>query len=156
MTQELKVLAAEREIERLLFRYCRAMDDGRFDDFARLFENGTWYFDEATQMTGSDEVRAWLEDSIVLYNGVPGTRHTVSNIVTDVDLEEGTASSRSYVIVFQTIPGSAPHVMFQGAYDDTLVLGPGGWRFAERRLTCDGLADMTVHLKGAGAQTISA
>jgi len=154
MSYDLDRLEAEDAITRLIFAYCTGIDTGRLDDTARLFSNGTWYLNEDTPISGFDAVSSFLNDNVILYDGVPGTRHTVSNIVIDLDDDRRTARARSYVIVFQTVPGNPPHIMFQGAYADIFARGDDGWHFHERRIHADGTGDMTLHLKGADAQAV--
>jgi hypothetical protein len=154
MSYDLARLEAEDTITRLIFAYCVGIDTGRLDDTARLFSEGTWYLNEDTPLSGFDEVSRFLSDNVILYDGVPGTRHTVSNIVIDLDDDRTSARVRSYVVVFQTVPGGSPHIMFQGAYDDTFALDSKGWHFHERRIRTDGTGDMTLHLRGADAQAV--
>jgi hypothetical protein len=154
MNDDIDRLKAEDAITRLIYAYCSGIDTGNLDDTARLFSNGTWFLNEDTPLSGFDEVSTFLNDNVILYGGVPGTRHTVSNIVIDLDEAGSAARARSYVIVFQTVPGAAPHIMFQGAYDDTFSWDAKGWRFHERRIQTDGTGDMTLHLKGADAQAV--
>jgi hypothetical protein len=154
MTYDLQRLEAEDAITRLLFAYCEGIDSGNLDDMARLFTHGTWYLNQDTPLSGFDAISSFLADNVILYDGVPATRHTVSNVRIDLAEDRGSARSRSYVIVFQAVPGSAPHIMFQGAYDDTFLRDDHGWRFDERRIHTDGTGDMSLHLRGADAQAV--
>ncbi|WP_181780947.1 nuclear transport factor 2 family protein [Pseudonocardia pini] len=154
MTYDLERLDAEDAITRLLFAYCEGIDEGALDDVARLFEHGTWYLTADTPLAGFDAVSGFLADNVILYDGVPATRHTVSNIRIDLADDRRSARSRSYVVVFQSVPGAAPHIMFQGAYDDTFTVDEHGWHFAERRIRADGTGDMSLHLKGAEARSV--
>jgi SnoaL-like protein len=154
MNHDLDRHDATDAITRLIFAYCEGIDTGRFDDTARLFSDGTWYLNEDTPISGFNAVASFLHDNVILYDGVPGTRHTVSNIVIDLGDDRRAARARSYVIVFQTVPGNPPHIMFQGAYDDTFARTDGTWHFNERRIHTDGTGDMTLHLKGLQAQAV--
>lgn len=142
-------LAAEDEINRLLFAYCTGIDTGRLDDTAKLFAKGTWFLNPDTPLSGSDEVATFLNDSVILYDGVPATRHVVSNIRIELAEDRRSARAQSYVIVFQSLPGKAPAVMFQGAYDDTFAHDGTAWHFDVRRIVTDGTGDMSGHLRGA-------
>lgn len=154
MSYTLDRLEAEDAITRLIFAYCTSIDTGRLDDTARLFSHGTWYLNEDTPISGFDQVSEFLNSNVILYNGVPGTRHTVSNIVIDLDEHGSHAHAQSYVIVFQTVPGNPPHIMFQGAYDDTFARGQDGWHFRERHIQTDGTGEMSLRLKSAEAQAV--
>jgi hypothetical protein len=147
MTLTLERLHDEDAITRLIFAYCTGIDSGRFDDTARLFTQGTWFLNPETPCAGFEAVSNFLHDNVILYGDVPATRHTVSNIRIDIADDRTSARVRSYVIVFQSAPGAAPHIMFQGAYDDTFARTDGQWHFHERRIETDGTADMSLHLK---------
>lgn len=151
MTYDLDRVAAEDQITRLLFAYCSGIDDGRLDDMARLFEKGTWFLNDETPFTGFDAVSTFLRENVLLYDGVPATRHAVSNIGIDLAEDRTEAQCRSYVIVYQCVPGSAPQIIFQGAYDDTFACSDGTWHFVERHIITDGTGDMSMHLRGAQA-----
>jgi hypothetical protein len=146
---DLERLAAEDEITRLLFAYCTGIDTGHLDDTAQLFAEGTWYLNPDSPLTGREDVAGFLHDNVILYAGVPGTRHVVTNIRIDLADDRASARAQSYVIVHQSVPGSAPEIIFQGAYDDTFACSGSGWHFAERRIITDGTGDMSRHLKGA-------
>lgn len=154
MAYDTERIVAEDAITRLLFAYCTGIDSGQLDDTARLFSDGTWFLNADTPLSGFDAVAGFLHDNVILYDGVPGTRHTVTNICVDLDGDQRNAHVDSYVTVFQSVPGAAPHIMFQGAYDDTFTLDENGWHFHERRIVTDGTGDMSLHLKGAEAQSV--
>ena len=146
---DLERLAAEDEIARLISAYCTGIDTGHLDDTAQLFAEGTWYLTPDSPLSGTEDVARFLHDNAILYAGVPGTRHVVTNIRIDLAGDRATARAQSYVIVFQAVPGSAPEIIFQGAYDDAFAHSGSSWHFAERRILTDGTGDMSRHLKGA-------
>ena len=92
---------AEERIARLIFAYCSRLDAADFEGMASLFKNGTWHIDPGTVCHGKDEVRAWLEANLIVHGDKLGTRHLISNIVTDVADDGETAVSSSYVHVTQ-------------------------------------------------------
>ena len=149
MNDTLARIEDEAEITRILYEYCVGIDSGRFDDTARLFAHGTWFLDPDTPRTGFEAVSAFLHDDVICYGDTPKTRHTMSNIRIDVADDRRTARCRSYLVVFQAIPGRPPHIMFQGAYDDTFHRVDGTWFFDERRIEADGTGDMSLHLRSA-------
>lgn len=146
---DLSRLAAEDEITRLMFAYCSTIDTGNLDATAALFAKGTWYLNPESPLSGTDDVAAFLNDSVILYEGVPATRHVVSNIRIELAADRRSAHVDSYVIVFQCLPGSVPKIMFQGAFDDTFAHDGSAWHFDVRRIHTDGTGDMSGHLRGA-------
>jgi hypothetical protein len=148
-TFNLERLAAEDEITRLLFAYCTGIDTGHLDDTAELFERGTWYLTPDTPLSRTGDVARFLHDNVILDAGVPRTRQRVTNIRIDLASDLATARAQSYVIVYQSIPGSTPQIIFQGACDDTFAHSGSSWHFTERHILTDGTGDMSRHLKGA-------
>lgn len=151
MPDPVERLDDERAITQLLYAYAAGIDSGHFDATADLFARGTWFLNPDTPCQGSEAVSTFLHDNVILYGTVPGTRHTISNIRIEVAADRSTATCQSYVVVFQTVPDHAPHIMFQGAYDDTFANTNGQWHFHERRIITDGTGDMSLHLKSAEA-----
>jgi SnoaL-like domain/FAD binding domain len=149
IASQLDRIADEEAIARLIYAYCTGIDTGQFDDTARLFERGAWFLNPQTPFQGTEAVSRFLWENVITYDGVPGTRHVVSNIRTDVADDRRSAVSRSYVIVYQTVPDAMPEIIFQGAYDDTFARTDGEWHFVERHIETDGTGDMSRHLKSA-------
>jgi hypothetical protein len=108
MRYDLGRLEAEDAITRLIYAYCTGIDTGHLDDTARLFANGTWFLNEDTPLSGFRDVSTFLNGSVILYDGVPGTRHSVSNIIVDLSDDRLSARAQSHVIVFQTVSGKPP------------------------------------------------
>ncbi|HEY2204455.1 MAG TPA: nuclear transport factor 2 family protein [Pseudonocardia sp.] len=160
MAHTLERLDAEDQITRLIHAYCTGIDTGNLDDTAQLFTDGTWYLNPDTPFTGFAAVSGFLRDNVLLYDGVPATRHTITNIRIDVaDGPEGvgdTARANCYVAVYQAAPGRAPEVIFVGSYDDTFArdAGTGRWRFADRVINTLGVGDMSRHLRAAGSAAL--
>jgi hypothetical protein len=148
MTTTVERLEAENAITRLMHAYCTGIDTGRLDDTARLFERGTWRISADVALTGFEAASAFAWDKVILYAGVPATRHCISNIVIDLDADGRSATARSYVVVHQAVPGNAPEVIFLGHYEDTFS-SEGGWHFTERIIHCDGTGDISRHLRGS-------
>jgi hypothetical protein len=96
---------AEDRIARLIFGYCSRLDAADFEGMASLFEHGTWHIDPETVCHGKAEVRAWLEQNLIVHGDKLGTRHIISNIVTEVTDDGQTAVSSSYVHVTQVNRG---------------------------------------------------
>ncbi|MBY4277153.1 nuclear transport factor 2 family protein [Rhodococcus fascians] len=140
-------LVSEADITGLIIEYCSSIDDGDFARTGKLFEKGVWFYDPDSPITGAGAAEEFLEGLVVLYDGVPKTRHTLSNFRIDVSEDNNTAAAKANVVVFQAAPDSIPQIIFQGAYDDTFIREDGVWRFDERRFSCDGIGDLSRHLK---------
>ncbi|MDA2957557.1 MAG: nuclear transport factor 2 family protein [Ilumatobacteraceae bacterium] len=138
----------EREIVNLLFAYAEAVDGGRFDDVSALFESAEVFMGgpERPSMPGS-HVGSMMEKMVMLYDGVPNTKHVVTNTIIEADDHEH-ASTRSYFTVSQCVPGEFPlQVVASGRYHDRFLRTDAGWRFAERIVHFDHRGDTSFHLR---------
>lgn len=132
-------------IHNLLAEYCEHFDAGDFDSFADLFSNGTW-FPTAGEGAGAEPVRRWCEEHILLYDGLPHTKHVTTNIWLDVH-DDGRAEARSYVTVWQGLADFPLQAIFSGRYADDLALIDGRWSFVARWAHPDVIGDMSRHMR---------
>jgi hypothetical protein len=142
-------LIAEDAIKRIIYRYCTGIDSGQLDKTAQLFTHGTWFLNPDQPIAGFKAVSEFLNNNVMLYDGVPKTRHCVSNTVVDLDEDLRSARAQSNVIVYQTVQPRMPEIIFQGGYKDTFHQIEGVWFFNERHICTDGIGDMSRHLKTA-------
>ncbi len=134
------------EISNLLAEYPERFDAGDFEAFGALFENGTW-FATAGEGPGSEPVRRWCEERILLYGGTPRTHHVVTNLWLDIDSDAGVAAARSYVTVWQALDDFPLQAIFLGRYRDRIERVDGRWCFRERLILPDLMGDMSRHLR---------
>jgi uncharacterized protein (TIGR02246 family) len=122
---------ADRDaIRALLARYCHLLDDGRFDEWGRLFTE-----DAALSVMGGTHAG---RDAIVAFiSAAQGPddrgRHLISE--PDISLEPGagTASvATDYAFIARGAKGLA--VTSAGRYHDELVRTDDGWRFRSRQI----------------------
>lgn len=133
----LQRLEAERDIERALYEYGRAFDEGDFDAYVGLFaENGVW-FGGLGEFRGRDAIRGMLSGM------EPGPRerlrtfHLMSNpliVVADGGL---TATSVSRWTFFTAGEDGAPRPAMSGRYFDAWVKVDGRWLIARREAPSD-------------------
>ncbi len=141
-------MTAETEIRNLIFRYARAIDEGRFNDLGVLFSRGRILFDmseESGAAVGENEVTALYERTTRRYeNGTPNTHHLTSNI--EIAVDKDSASSISYFTVFQSLPDFDLQPIIAGKYFDTFVLHTDGWWFETRSMGITLTGDLSKHL----------
>ena len=96
-------MTAREGIERLLFAYCDGIDRGDLVATSELFgTDGLYGQVDGPAACGASQVLAAMQYSVHMYNGVPRTRHIVTNIVIDLNDDQITAqkvrptSSRSW------------------------------------------------------------
>lgn len=140
------------EIENLLARYCETYDAGDFAAYAALFAHG-----RVSGPTGAfetpDEIVAYHTRNCRLYDGSPMTRHVTTNIEIHVDPAAATATSRSYVTIYQATPTFPLQVIFVGQYLDDFVKIDGTWWFAHRVAVPHLVGDLSAHANEYIAQT---
>jgi 3-phenylpropionate/cinnamic acid dioxygenase small subunit len=131
----------------MIYDYCELFDTGDFDAFAAQFEHGQWH----RAAPGAAAARQWIADNVLTYDGLPGTQHSTSNLVVQVDDADGTATARSYITVLQAAPGFPLQPIFAGRYRDRFVRVGGAWRWARREVLGDLYGDTSHHVR-SGAQ----
>ncbi|MCG7631862.1 nuclear transport factor 2 family protein [Gordonia McavH-238-E] len=124
-------ILAEREITRQVVRFARAMDDRDWDALRSIMlsdvtaELGTGNLDGPDAVV--DLIRSFLDHC-------GATQHLLGNILVDVDLEAGTATSAAYVSDLHLGTGSLEGQPFYtlGDYHDQWTLTERGWRMSHR------------------------
>lgn len=133
-------------IARLVHLYAERLDGGDLDGVAELFARGTLRSNRTDAVRrGRDEARALYRDTVALYDGVPCTKHVITNLVIDVAADAATA--RSYFTVLQARPELPLQVIIAGRYHDRFERDDGLWRFADRLILVDLVGDLSRHLK---------
>jgi hypothetical protein len=122
----------EREIERKLGDYARALDGRAYDDLKEVF-----VADVRVRYGGG----AWIEglDAVVAYcravlDGLDGSQHRVGTVAIGVDGDS--ATSACYLAAEHILRGTegGDRYTVGGTYLDRWQRTPGGWRIGERVL----------------------
>ena len=137
---------ARDAIAALLYTYAERLDAGDFAGVAALFARSTYGAAEGPQRQGSAEVLAALERLVKRHDGIPRTKHVITNAIIDVDDAAGSATSRSYFTVFQATQALPLQPIIAGRYHDRFERADGAWRFADRRIFMDLIGDLREHL----------
>lgn len=133
-------------IERLLYAYAERLDLGDLDGVAALFEDATWRTAQRREvLRGRDRVRR-AYDPVILYDGVPRTKHVITNVAITVAGAD-VASSRCTFTVLQACPGTALQPILAGRYHDEFARIDGSWRFADRLILPDLTGDLSHHMR---------
>ena len=85
-----------------------------------------------------------------MYDGVPRTKHVITNPIIEVNEEEGTATCRSVYTVIQQADDAPLQPVICGRYHDQFVRDEtGNWRYAYRDYSLmDLVGDMSRHGRG--------
>lgn len=138
----------ERHIHNLLFRYAELVDSGDFDGVSRLFAGATVHMAGPDRpAVPGDVVGKIMKRIVVLYDGVPRTRHVVTNTIVESN-DDGSVTTRSVFTVTQAVPPSFPlQIVASGRYHDLFVESDGVWSFAARTIHLDHQGDTSAHLR---------
>jgi ketosteroid isomerase-like protein len=137
------------EIRNLIYRYYHLMDLGDYEGVASLYGSDGILQDanQGTTWTGKEETLALWQGLVVMYDGIPRTKHCVMNLVVEVDEEAGTATAKNYTVEFQATDALPLQPLIVGRWNDTLRREDGRWRFVKRRWFSDLVGDLSAHLK---------
>jgi hypothetical protein len=135
-------------ITELMHEYAYRIDDGDLAGVGALFRRGrlTFLGKRPVTMEGADAVADSFADVIILYDGVPRTKHLTTNVTITLDDGERTARARCYVTVMQAVRPDLPlQPIFSGNYEDRFARDDDGWYFEERLVRSDLMGDLSLH-----------
>jgi 3-phenylpropionate/cinnamic acid dioxygenase small subunit len=134
-------------IRALIHEYAELIDLGELDAVAALFTHGTWSSPgRGAPLRGAEQVRR-AYDGVILYDGIPSTKHVISNVTIEVADDGTTATARSYFTVMQARPDFPLQPVIAGRYHDRFELADGSWRFTDRQIIPDLIGDLSLHLR---------
>jgi hypothetical protein len=134
-------------IAALIYEYAERIDRGDLEGLARLFANATFRTEGGGVYQGAAAVLEVLQRLVILYDGVPRTKHVTTNLTIECDAAAGTATARSYFTVLQATPALPLQAIIAGRYHDRFVRRDNAWQFAERLIHIDLLGDVRHHLR---------
>lgn len=135
------------EIRNLLFTYAERMDAGDLSGVGELFAEATYRSEDGTVLRGARELREVLSAVVILYAGVPRTKHVTTNVIIEVAAGGAEATARSYFTVFQSLEDFPLQTIVAGRYTDRFERVDGAWRFADRLVAMELLGDLSRHLR---------
>jgi hypothetical protein len=140
--------AASRVIENLIATYAFLVDDGEFAGLGDLLADAGFSLNGGPAVRGRDAIERLARETLQTYgDGTPRTRHVTTNIIIEVDEQAGTATSRSYFTVFQSLPGFPLQAIASGRYQDRFQQRDGRWRFIQRLVTTSFTGDVSHHVR---------
>jgi hypothetical protein len=143
--------ASGRVIENLIATYAFLVDDGEFAKLGVLLGDAGFRLNGGPVIKGRDAIERFASETLQTYaDGTPRTRHVTTNLIIEVDEEAGTAVSRSYYTVFQSLPDFPLQAIATGRYQDRFQRQDGHWRFAERTVTTSFSGDLSHHVRRSG------
>jgi hypothetical protein len=161
-------MSDEQQIANLVYAVADYRDRGDWLAAARLFEHAsfqTFYPARypgvgqppekvATRPPGTHGRQQGVEEIAALFaktsrvfdDGLPHTQYVTTNLIVDVDHDAGTATARSYYVIFQSVDDFPLQPIAAGRYHDSFVREDDGWRFAVRQIFADHSGDLSHHL----------
>lgn len=140
------VTSDEQAITTLIHTYAERLDGGDLDGVAALFAQATWRTPARAQpLQGTAAVRR-AYDGVILYDGLPSTKHVITNVVITIAADRTTASARSYFTVLQARPDFPLQPIICGRYHDAFGRDDAGWHFSDRLILSDLIGDLRHHL----------
>jgi 3-phenylpropionate/cinnamic acid dioxygenase small subunit len=134
-------------ISKLIYSYAERLDLGDFAGVAALFERATYRSSAGGHHVGAAGVRAVLERVVKRYDGIPRTKHVITNVMIDVDASQQAATARSYFTVYQATESLPLQAVICGRYHDRFERVDGAWRFCDRLIVVDLSGDLRCHLE---------
>jgi len=140
--------SSEVQVANLLYRYAECIDSGDLEGAAALFAQAR--IKTPLGEIGPEEVLVLWRKSIILYDGVPRTKHIITNPIIEVDEVAGTATCRSVYTVIQQAGDGPLQPVIAGRYHDRFMRGESGeWRYSWRDYSLiDLIGDMSRHSHG--------
>jgi 3-phenylpropionate/cinnamic acid dioxygenase small subunit len=86
--------------------------------------------------------------SVHLYDGIPSTKHLITNVSVEVDDDRRSARARSYYTALQARPELPLQPIIAGRWHDRFERDGDQWRFADRLIYADLVGDLRFHIKG--------
>lgn len=132
MAFSLQELSDRLEINDLLVRYTKAIDEKNWDLLDQVFTaDATIDYSSSGGVAGPlPEVKRWLERGLAAF---PETLHLIGNSEVELEGDRARAKTAVYNPMFFAKPEGGRHHFAVGAYYiDELVRTPEGWRIASR------------------------
>lgn len=129
-------LLAERECERLTYRYCQAADFGHASRLADLFTGDGVFDNRDLRLHGRDEIRRVFSEREKVRE--LRTRHVCTNVLVDV-LDADRATGVVYLCLYRrrgpldwSVPVASTLPVLVGSYHDEYAREDGRWLIASR------------------------
>jgi hypothetical protein len=103
----------------------------------------------------ASEVEDLYRNAVIFYDGLPHTKHLVSNIDISFSEDRQHATTRSYYTVLQALPDFPLQPIIAGRYEDVFEATHDGWKLTIRREYADLIGDLTRHVRLESASSLA-
>jgi len=138
-------------IAALVYAYAERLDAGDLDGVADLFAHATLRSDRHDVVRrGRAAALALYREVVVLYDGLPCTKHVITNLHIELAHDRRQATSLCAFTVLQARPELPLQAILAGRYCDRVVAdGPAEWRFEDRLIRVDFAGELRWHNRRA-------
>jgi len=136
-------------IKNVVFSYVELLDLGDLDGLAEVFARATVRIRGGeNELRGAAAFREFIEQGVQLYDGIPSTKHLVTNLIVEVDDDRRAATARSYFTAHQARPEMSLQPILAGRFHDRFERDGEEWHIVERVIYPDLIGDVRFHIKG--------
>jgi len=149
LRRQVDLLVSQRTIERMIYEVGYALEAGDFALVGEIMGGATFGADRIGRKVfrGSDEIRGQYERTNVVYPGIGrATKEIYHNILVDIDVDAGTATSVTSYTVANQPPGEAFKLLVSGRYEDEWRRVDGKWRWDDRYIVMQYKGDLDRHM----------
>lgn len=149
LRRQVDVLTSQRAIERMIYQVGYALESGDFRRVGELMGDATLGADRIGRRAfrGSDEIRGQYERTNVTYPGIGrATKEIYHNILVDIDVDAGTATSVTSYTVANQPPGEPFRLLVSGRYEDEWRRVDGAWCWYDRYIVMQYKGDLDLHM----------
>jgi SnoaL-like domain len=147
---------ATEDIRRIIHTYPEAIDRGNVPAVVKLLTGVKMCNslgitapevpeDEIPVLTAAD-VEAIYKGVTLYEDGLPHTKHVITNIDVEFSDDFKSARTRSFYIVLQALENFPLQIIITGRYEDTYREENGVWKLKIRREYADLLGDLSHHV----------
>jgi 3-phenylpropionate/cinnamic acid dioxygenase small subunit len=158
---------ATEQIRRIILAYPERVDRGDFAGVGALLEGvriggalGRKAHripdEEMRSMTAKDIEELYRASVLTYEDGLPHTKHLITNIDIQFVPDRPTAMTRSYYTVLQGMDSFPLQVIISGRYDDEFHATDGGWKLVARREYADLVGNLSNHVSAGTLRELSA
>jgi len=151
LDRRVALLEAHRQIEQKIYRMGYALENGDFELVGELLRHATFGADRLGRkiMKGSQAIRDQYTRTNITYPGQGrATREMYTNVQIEIDLDAGTARSKTAYTVAQQIPGTGARfeLLVAGRYEDEWAVIEGEWEWTDRFIVVQFKNDLDGHM----------
>ena len=150
LARKIDLVWSQREIERMIYAVGYAIEAGDFQRIGDIMGDATFGADLIGRRVfrGGDEIRdQYARTNIVYPDRGRASKEIYHNILMDIDVDAGTATSvTSYTVAHQP-PDDPFELIVAGRYEDEWTRRDGVWQWVDRYIVVQFRNDLGKHMR---------